>query len=220
MKETKYPVVEGHKECSKCHVIKTVDRYSIAKRAKSGLSSQCKDCATKHRIAMRRAAGMRPNTWKAYPVIDGIKKCYKCLKDLSIDQFGFKNRYLRHCCKECEFGTTEERRAKYEARYAKEKEIRSIRTKQRRRDPEHRAKFIEWHKKSNKQNHESGKWAEWFREHSRLITDTYLLSVINQRANKHGGYIPKEDIPQDVFDIMRAKIKLQRELRQLKSLNQ
>ena len=48
---------------------------------------------------------------------------------------------------------------KYEARYAKEKEIRSTRIKERRRDPEHMEKFRAWNKASNKKTHESGKWA-------------------------------------------------------------
>jgi RNase P subunit RPR2 len=217
----KYSIIDGHKGCTKCDVIKPVAEFSINNKSKTGVSSQCKQCATVHRVKMRRAAGMPPNTWKAYPVIDGVKKCYKCLKDFSIDQFTYKSKYLRHCCKECDLGTTEERRVKYEARYAKEKEIRSTRIKERRRDPEHMEKFRAWNKASNKKTHESGKWAEWYRKQSELLTDTYLLSVMNQRSSKKKNvYIPKADVSQEVFELLRTKIKLQRELRQLNSLNQ
>ena len=214
-----YEVIDGHKGCTKCHIVKPIDRFSIAK-SKSGLSSQCKDCATEHRIAVRRAAGMQPNKWKAYPVIDGVKKCYKCLKDFSIDQFTYKSKYLRHCCKECDLGTTEERRAKYEARYAKEKEIRSIRIAERRRDPKHRDKFIAWNKASNKKTHESGRYREWYRKQSSEITDTYLMSILNRSFRNKSEYIPRAEVSQEVLELLRKQIKLKRELRQSKSLNQ
>lgn len=216
----KYPVIDGHKGCTKCDVIKPVTEFAIDNNSKTGVSSQCKQCATAHRVKMRRAAGMPPNTWKAYPVIDGVKKCYKCLNDKTVDQFGFKNKYLRHCCKECEFGSTEERRAKYEARYAREKERRSIRCAERRRDPEHREKFLAWTRASNKKTHESGRYKEWYRKQSSEITDTYLMSIINRSLKGKASYINKDMVDPETFEMLRTSIKLKRELKQLNNLNQ
>jgi hypothetical protein len=216
-----YPIIDGHKQCLDCNQVKPASDYRKSIKSSGGITPSCRACLSEKMRNTRRANGMPPNTWKAYPVINGVKKCYKCLNDYPIDQYNFKSGYMRHMCRECDIGTFEERVAKSRARYAREKERRSIRVAERRRDPQHRQKFLDWANKFNKKNHESGKWAEWYREQSRLLTDTYLSSVINQRSSKKGNiYIPKEDIPQEVFELLRTKIKLQRELRQLNSLNQ
>jgi hypothetical protein len=216
-----HPIIDGHRQCLNCNQVKPLTDYRKSIKSSGGITPSCRVCLSEKVRNTRRANGMPPNTWKAYPVINGVKKCYKCLNDYSIDQYNFKSGYMRHMCRACDIGTFEQRRAKYEARYAKEKEIRSTRIKERRRDPEHMEKFRAWNKASNKKTHESGKWAEWYREQSRLLTDTYLSSVINQRSSKKGNiYIPKADVSQEVFELLRTKIKLQRELRQLNSLNQ
>lgn len=211
----KYPNIDDHKQCIKCDQLKTIAQYSKCSKMKSGIDSVCKDCRTEYRTKRRRAEGMKPRSWTAYPVIDGIKKCYKCLNDFPIDQFNSKGPYLRHCCRQCDIGTDDERRAKYEIRYAKEKEIRSERIKQRRKDPMYADKFKEWCKKSNHKVHSSGKYAEWYRKHSAELTDTYLMSIINRSLKGKGQYINKDMVEPEMFEILRKNLTIKRELKQL-----
>ncbi len=215
-----YPIIDGHKQCLDCNQVKPASDYRKSIKSSGGITPSCRACLSEKMRNKRRAAGMKPNPWRDYPVIDGVKKCYKCLRDLSIDQFGYKDKYLRHCCKECDFGTTEERRAKYEARYAREKEIRSIRIAERRRDPKYRDKFVAWTNACNKKAHESGWYREWSRKQSRDITDTYLMSILNRSSKNKSEYIPRAEVSQEVLELLRKQIKLKRELRQSKSLNQ
>jgi uncharacterized protein with gpF-like domain len=163
---------------------------------------------------------MPPNTWKAYPVINGVKKCYKCLNDYPIDQYNFKSGYMRHMCRACDIGTLEERVVKSRARYAREKESRKERMKERKKDPIYVNKRKEWNKKANHKTHSSGKWTEWYRKQSSELTDTYMMHILNRSLKGKGQYINRDMVDSETLDILRTSLKLKREIKQLKSLNQ
>jgi hypothetical protein len=214
-----HPIIDGHKQCLDCNQIKPLIDYRKSVRSAGLITASCRICLAKKMRNIRRANGMSPRKWTVYPIIDGIKKCYKCLNDYPINQFGMRSGYLRHYCKECEFGTFEVRIDKSRVRYAKEKESRKERIKERKNDPIYVNNRKEWNKKSNHKAHSSGKYREWARKQSSEITDTYLMNIINRSIKGKGQYINKNMIEPETFEMLRTSIRLQREIKQSKSLN-
>jgi hypothetical protein len=213
-----YPVINGMKLCGKCNVTKPISEYSNNR-------CHCKECMIVYYIKNRREKGVKPNKW--YPVIDGCKQCTRCNKVKPITNFYKrdinKSGILGHCI-ECDLEEAVKwRRAKgmianVEIRYPiidgfkkcyicnenlavekfsiKEGNLRhSCRTCNLKKDKPYRIKY--------------------YKRDSEELTDGYLAMVIRKHVPIH-----KKDIPEDIFHMFREKIKLQRELRQLKSLNQ
>jgi hypothetical protein len=130
----------------------------------SGIRAHCIQCDLERCLAIRRAQGKVPNTFIDHPVIDGIKKCYMCLKDLSVDNFYVnKKGYMKHSCKKCNLELQRPHRDKY------------------------------------------------YKRDSEQLTDGYIGMVLRKHVNLH-----LKDMPKELIDITRKKIKLQRELKQLK----
>jgi len=163
-----YPIIDGHKECIRCNQVKPVDQYRKTHRHKSGIMGHCTECDLNESLKYRRAKGMVPKTFVAHPIIDGLKQCYICNENLSVEQFSVNSRgHMGHSCKACNSKKERPYRIKY------------------------------------------------YKRDSEGLTDRYLGMVIRKHIP-----IEKKDIPEDIFHLFREKIKLQRELRQLKSLNQ
>jgi len=213
-----YPVINGMKLCGKCNVTKPISEYSNNR-------CHCKECMIVYYIKKRRAKGVKLNKW--YPVIDGCKQCTRCNEVKPITNFYKrainKSGLLGHCI-ECDLQEALKwRRAKgmipnVEIRYPiidgfkkcylcnenlavekfsiKDGNLRhSCKTCNLKKDKPYRIKY--------------------YKRDSEGLTDGYLAMVIRRHVPIH-----KKDIPEDIFHIFREKIKIQRELKQLKSLNQ
>jgi hypothetical protein len=159
-----YPIIDGHKECTRCSQVKPVIEFRKMTRNISGIRSHCIQCDLERTLAYRRAKGKLPNTFVAHPVVDGVKKCHVCLKNLSVDNFYVnKKGYMKHSCKKCNIELQRPYRNQY------------------------------------------------YKRDSEQLTDGYIGMVLRKHVNLH-----LKDIPKDLIDITRKKIKLQRELKQLK----
>ena len=79
-----YPIIDDHKECVRCNQVKPVDQFRKSNIYKSGIRGHCIECDLKENLQWRRAKGMVPKTFVAHPVIDGLKQCYICNKNLSV----------------------------------------------------------------------------------------------------------------------------------------
>ena len=109
-----YPIIDGCKQCTLCDKVKPVDQFGKMTRNISGLRAACKECELEKSLIYRRAQGRVPNTFVVHPIIDGIKKCHICLKDLSIDNFYVnKKGYMKHSCKKCNLVLQKPLRQKY-----------------------------------------------------------------------------------------------------------
>ena len=97
-----YPIIDGHRECIRCNQVKPVDQYRKTHRHKSGILGHCIECDLEHGLKYRRAKGMVPKTFIAHPIIDGLKQCYVCNENLSVDQFSLNTKgQMIHSCKAC-----------------------------------------------------------------------------------------------------------------------
>lgn len=94
-----YPVVDGHKTCSKCGENQSISEYQWQpKRRQYG--THCKSCRRVKDAAKRRAAGMNPR--RTYPVIDGYKTCSACGQSLPATEDHFfrrkdRGQYFSRC---------------------------------------------------------------------------------------------------------------------------
>lgn len=166
-----YPVIDGCKQCTRCNQIKLVVEFGKMSRNLSGLRPHCSACDLEKGLQWRRAKGMVPKTFIAHPIIDGLKQCYICNENLSVEQFSVNSKgHMGHSCKACN----------------------------RKKDRPYRIKY--------------------YKRDSEGLTDEYLRMVLNANAARYDRiHIHKKDIPQELFDMLRNKIKLQRELKQLKN---
>jgi hypothetical protein len=163
-----YPIIDGSKQCTICDKVKPIDQFGKHSRNISGIRCHCIECELERNLKYRRAKGAVPNVEVAHPIIDGLKQCYVCNENLSVEQFSVnKKGYMKHSCRTCNLKKERPLRHKY------------------------------------------------YKRNSKQLTDEYLGMVIRKHVP-----IKKKDIPEDIFHVFREKIKLQRELRQLKSLNQ
>jgi hypothetical protein len=89
------PAKNGLKVCSKCKIERPVSEFSKCKREKDGLQYHCKYCQNPRKTARRT---------HQFRSINGEKKCSKCFKILSTENF-YKNHQcfdgLHPWCKEC-----------------------------------------------------------------------------------------------------------------------
>lgn len=162
-----YPIIDGSKQCTLCNKVKPIDQFGKHSRNISGIRCHCKECELKRNLKYRRAKGAVPNVEVAHPIIDGLKQCYVCNENLSVEKFSVnKKGYMTHSCRKCNIKRDRPLRHKY------------------------------------------------YKRDSEQLTNEYLGMVIRKHIS-----IKKKDIPEDIFHVFREKIKLQRELRQLKSLN-
>jgi len=160
-----YPIIDGCKQCTRCDKVKPIDQFGKHSRNISGIRCHCKECEVERSLKHRRAKGAVPNVEVTHPIIDGLKQCYVCNENLSVEQFSVnKKGYMKHSCRTCNL--------------KKEKPLR--------------------HK--------------YYKRDSEGLTDNYLGMVIRKHIP-----IKKKDIPEDIFHVFREKIKIQRELKQLKN---
>jgi 5-methylcytosine-specific restriction endonuclease McrA len=63
-----YPVIDGKKECSKCHAVKVVDAFSPDPnpQSKTGVRAHCKECAAQATSAWREKPGNREHELQAH----------------------------------------------------------------------------------------------------------------------------------------------------------
>lgn len=161
-----YPIIDGHKQCTRCNHVKPVDQFRKMTRNMSGIRAHCIECDLEKSLEYRRAKGMVPKTFVAHPIIDGLKQCYLCNENLSVEKFSLNSRgHMLHSCKAC-----------------------------------NREKEKPYRHKYRKRDHEE-------------ITDGYVAAIIRRNTK-----VQKKDIPQELLDMYRTRIKLKRELKQLKQL--
>jgi hypothetical protein len=230
----RYPVIDGMKLCSKCNTTKTVSEFRKSKNSKgeSSYRGHCKQCQISYYEKRRRAEGVKPNKW--YPVIDGSKQCTICNKVKPVDQFGKHSRNisgLRANCKECTLEKSLQwRRAKgmVPNTFVAHPIIDGIKKCHVCLEDLPVDNFYVNKKGYMKHSCKKCNLAlqrpyreKYYKRDSEELTDEYLRMVLNANSVKYGRpQIHKKDIPQEVFDVLRNKLNLQRELRQLKSLNQ
>ena len=106
-----YPIIDDHKECGNCHIIKPVSEYTLRKNPNGSYSpcTQCKDCKTKYAQKLRRSQGIGVS--KRYPVINDHKKCTACNENKHISEYLFKKEgYMIAKCASCMIKYHEDRR--------------------------------------------------------------------------------------------------------------
>jgi hypothetical protein len=228
MRKLRNPVIDGHKKCGICNTIKPIDAFYMKKSLHGEIfpKSKCKECTRAYAIRRNRSLGVQSN--KCYPIIDGSKQCTICDKVKPIDQFGKHSRNIsgiRCHCIECEL----ERNLKYRRAKGAVPNVEvahpiinslkqcyicneNLAVKQfsvnKKGYMKHSCRTCNL-KKDRPLRH------KYYKRDSEQLTDEYLGMVIRKHIP-----IKKKDIPEDIFHVFREKIKLQRELRQLKSLNQ
>lgn len=215
-----YPVIDGMKLCSKCNVTKPISEYSNNR-------CHCKECMIVYYTKQRRARGVQFNKW--YPVIDGCKQCTRCNQIKPVVEFGTMSRNLsglRPHCSACDLEKSLQwRRAKgmvpntfiahpiidglKQCYVCNENLAVNKFLVNKKGYTTHSCRTCTL-KKERPLHH------KYYKRSSEQLTDGYLTMVLSSRS-KNGTYIRKEDIPQNLFNMLRTKLKLQRELRQLKN---
>jgi len=228
MNKIKYPAIDGMKICSKCNTTKTVSEFRKSKNSKgeSDYRGHCKQCQISYYEKRRRAQGVKPNKW--YPVIDGSKQCTLCNKVKPVDQFGKMTRNisgLRPHCRECGLEKSLQwRRAKgmvpntfvaHPVIDGMKKCYMCLEDLPLDRFYVDNKGYITHSCRTCDCNREKPYRQKCYKRDSEQLTDGYIGMVLRKYVNLH-----LKDMPQELIDITRKKIKLQRELRQLKSLNQ
>jgi hypothetical protein len=88
------------KKCIKCGIEKPLSEFPKRKNSKDGHRNSCKEC----RLTYQRKWSNGEIEKKDYSAPEGMKKCRKCEKILSVDNFGKSNKNkdgLKSHCKEC-----------------------------------------------------------------------------------------------------------------------
>jgi hypothetical protein len=225
----RYPIIDGMKLCSKCNTVKPITEYSPAKNTKGEpiYRCHCKDCMREYYLNMRRAKGVQLNKW--YPVIDGCKQCTRCNQIKPINQFGKMTRNisgLRAACKECDLERAliyRRAQGRVPNTFVAHPVIDGIKKCHMCLEDLSVDKFQV--NKKGYMKHSCKKCNlvlqkpqrhRYYKRDSEELNDRYLTMVLSAN-NKNGMHIHKKDIPQEVFNILRTKIKLERELKQLKN---
>lgn len=149
-----------------------------------------------------------------YPVIDGFKICTRCVENLPIDKFRFakKTNYYHSWCKPCESESAKINRYKDQAVYEEKKRLRNLRNKERRLDPEIRPKLLEYAMSHYNKSRNRAKFLGYSRKAVVELTDSYIIGVLCNKTK-----ISKDLIPQEMIELQRQKLKLQRIVKQTKN---
>lgn len=228
MRKLRNPVIDGHKKCGVCNTVKTVDAFNMKKSLHGEMfhKSKCKECVRNSSTKRNRSIGVQPK--KCYPIIDGCKQCTLCNKVKPVDQFRKMARNIsgiRAHCIECDLEKgLKWRRAKgmvpntfitypvinglKQCYMCNENLVVEQFSVNKKGYTSHSCKICDL-KKEKPYRH------KYYKRDSEQLTDEYLGMVIRKHIS-----IKKKDIPEEIFHVFREKIKLQRELRQLKNLNQ
>jgi hypothetical protein len=85
-----YAVIDGHKECTKCHIIKPVCDYQIRnnKNGSSTPEANCRKCKAEYINNLRRSRGVQVR--KRYPIIDDHKECTACNINKHVSEYYMK----------------------------------------------------------------------------------------------------------------------------------
>lgn len=185
-----YPVIDGHKECGDCHIVKPVSEYPVRnKPSKDGLfapRTTCRTCNNTRAIKYNRLNGFKPS--KRYPIINDHKKCTSCNEHKHVSEYDLKsNGKILAKCRPC-----------YKL-YVYEHNVKSER--------------IEYAKNWHKQNKDSTKRKTYQALQRDNLTDYYVKSIMTRYID-----LSFKDIPQELVDIKRKQMLLSRQIKQSKSL--
>jgi hypothetical protein len=187
-----YAVIDGHKECSDCHIIKEVSLFkNRCKPNKDGSFSpetMCRDCSKIRVTKYNRLRGIKPS--KRYPIIDNHKRCTTCNENKHISDYDFKwNGKMFAKCKPCLKLYVHEMSTKHgRKQYSKD-----------------------WHSKNKEKEIIRRKEYNVFQTEN--LTDYYIKSLIIRPGDLE--YI---DVTQEMVDMKRKQVLLLRQIKQSKSL--
>lgn len=187
-----YPVIDGHKECGDCHIVKELSLFKIrTKPNKDGSFSPetiCKECARLRSSKYARARGVKPS--KRYPIIDDHKRCTTCNENKHISEYDFKpSGKMFAKCKPCL------KKYRYEA-IPRDERIQYSKN---------------WHANNKEKSIDQRKKYNRFQVDN--LTDIYIKGVLTRFGGLHSN-----DIPQELIDMKRKQLLLLREIRKSKSL--
>jgi hypothetical protein len=185
-----YPVIDNHKECGRCHIIKPVSEFSLrSKSNKDGsFASQtnCKECDRAAAIKYNRLNGFKPT--KRYPIINDHKRCTACNEHKHVSEYDVKkNGKIVAKCKPCQ------------KEYVRKHNLKRER--------------IEYAKNFHKNNRNPDKIKAYTNFQRDNLTDYYIRSIITRQND-----LKSKDVPAELIEIKRKQLSLSRQIKQLKQL--
>lgn len=122
----KLKAIDGKKQCSKCNQIKTIADFYTHKSSSDGLYSWCRVCTQVSRKEKYFQKKLKEQDQEKIDFISSVKdqlfKCNKCLKEMTIDNFGIYRRNttkkltVRPNCTKCKNRIDRDRRLERERR--------------------------------------------------------------------------------------------------------
>lgn len=96
-----YPIIDNHKECGSCRIVKPLSEYSLRKNPNGSYApcTNCKECKADYARKLRKSQGAGPN--KRYLIIDDHKRCTACNENKHISEYSFKKTGMLAKCKPC-----------------------------------------------------------------------------------------------------------------------
>ena len=186
-----YPVIDDHKECGKCHIVKPVSEFSM-KKYPSGViapGTHCKECKTNYARKLRRSQGI-PHT-KRYPIINDHKRCTVCNEHKHVSEYGIKKstgKMLAKCIP-CMH------------KYLYEKGI-----------SDQRLDYVKDYQEKNKDRLKT-RSTNYSKRCIEDLSDWYVKGILGKY-----GDIDRRDIPQELIKMKRKQLLLSRQIKQLKQL--
>lgn len=104
IKKHKDILPDGYKKCSKCKKILPIDEFFINHKTGGIYNSHCKSCKLKMNMKYQLNKKIENKMNNNSTIAIKEKKCAKCGKILSIDNFGRRgnNKGFQSYCKQCE----------------------------------------------------------------------------------------------------------------------